>query len=630
MTCSRTKSIAYSAVFENSGIHPSNNVPLLFCDSAPECHPQTVPVRRGQKQSTTVQTMKKDPIPTKAALATLQDVIDRLAGNRSLSETRKRDLRSAVVSFAKLTGRSPALIPLDLAAIRATLDATVPAQAKVSSKRFANLRSDLAAAIEASGLRPMIKTAGVELSESWSRLFEGTNKKRICYGLSRFAHWASQRQITPAEVNTATIERFAADLEAASLVRNIRELHRSVSKTWNSLVRLRSDQALQIVETLTNNSTPGRVPWGDLSASLRKDVDLYLAWGAMPDPLDEKARARALAPRTLDLRRDHIHSAVTAAVDAGINLQRLTNLASLVEPETFKALLRQRWEEGARKLTSYTHGVGGTLIVIAAEWVKVPPETLAALKAMRHKLGPPPSGMTDKNKTFLRMFDDPRLLNEFIQLPDKLWRRALRELATSRRPFIELQSALAIDLFLQVPLRMENMAALNFEQNLHWPQGRGKPAYIVFYGAETKNKVPLEFEIPTVLAERLLVYRNEIAPKITGERPDAVFVTWQGKPRTQSAITTAIEKTVLRHLGVKLTPHQFRHLAAKIVLDAYPEAYDLVRQLLGHRNVSTTTNFYAGINTRRAGRAHADLVMKLRKSGIDGRRRRRTSGPERS
>ena len=167
---------------------------------------------------------------------------------------------------------------------------------------------------------------------------------------------------------------------------------------------------------------------------------------------------------------------------------------------------------------------------------------------------------------------------------------------------------------------MENLSALNFEKHLHWPQGRGKPALMVFKGEEIKNRLPLEFEIPTALAERLHIYRNEIAPAITGKRPDAVFVTWTGEPRTQSAVTVAIERTVLRQLGIKLTPHQFRHLAAKIDLDAKPDAYEQPQQLLGHRNTSTTMDFYGGINTRRAGRAHADLIMKHRKSGMNRRR----------
>jgi integrase len=76
----------------------------------------------------------------------------------------------------------------------------------------------------------------------------------------------------------------------------------------------------------------------------------------------------------------------------------------------------------------------------------------------------------------------------------------------------------------------------------------------------------------------------------------------------------SIEKTVLKYVGVRLTPHQFRHLAAKIMLDHNPGAYELVRQLMGHKNMQTTTNFYAGIDTRRAGRAHCELLSRLKRN----------------
>ena len=90
-------------------------------------------------------------IATPAAPAMLQTLLDRLAADASLSPSRKRDLRCAVTSFAKLRGQPPAAIVFDLADIRRTLDGTVPAWAKVSRKRWANIRSDLAAAIDVSG-----------------------------------------------------------------------------------------------------------------------------------------------------------------------------------------------------------------------------------------------------------------------------------------------------------------------------------------------------------------------------------------------------------------------------------------------------------------------------------------------
>ncbi len=74
--------------------------------------------------------MKRVPHPQTNTKVSLQDVIDRIEVNPDLSEVRKRDLRSAVVTFVKLSEKAPTTVPLDLAVIRATLDGMVPAQAR--------------------------------------------------------------------------------------------------------------------------------------------------------------------------------------------------------------------------------------------------------------------------------------------------------------------------------------------------------------------------------------------------------------------------------------------------------------------------------------------------------------------
>src|SRR5712671_3044759 len=129
------------------------------------------PVRFGPPATFTVQRgdpdMKTERPPVTGTVVTLQDVLDRLAQVDGLSDARRRDLRSAVKCFAKLAGVPPGAIPLDLATIRQTLDGMVPAQAKVSAKRWANRRSDLAAALAACGLMPMLKTARVKLDPAW-------------------------------------------------------------------------------------------------------------------------------------------------------------------------------------------------------------------------------------------------------------------------------------------------------------------------------------------------------------------------------------------------------------------------------------------------------------------------------
>jgi len=51
--------------------------------------------------------------------------------------------------------------------------------------------------------------------------------------LARRNSWASLRQITPEAVDVRAIERFVAELQNATLIRNLRYVRRFVSKRWN-------------------------------------------------------------------------------------------------------------------------------------------------------------------------------------------------------------------------------------------------------------------------------------------------------------------------------------------------------------------------------------------------------------
>src|SRR5215469_3211745 len=236
-------------------------------------------VRTGHRQAPIVQRgqMKTEQIQVSAAPATLQDVLDRLSDD-GIVDSRKRDLRSAVASFAKLVDKAPGLIPLDLAEIRHALDGAVPAQAGVSAKRWANLRSDLSAAIAVSGLRPMLKTAKIELAGPWKQVLDAVQDQRINKGLSRFARWASLRGIAPAQVDDGTIERFIAELQACTLVRKIDDQRRSVTTAWYRLVRLQPDLELRPVSAPSEGPALTRFDWQQLPASFRDDVERHLTW----------------------------------------------------------------------------------------------------------------------------------------------------------------------------------------------------------------------------------------------------------------------------------------------------------------------------------------------------------------
>src|SRR3984893_16891635 len=283
----------------NSGRHHEHQCPICFMIEFPKF---TLWPRLSLRVTASPQgdeAMNTVAVPGSAVPVTLKDVVDRLTANPDLSETRKRDLRSAVVIYGKLKGEPLCAIPLDLAAIRRTLEAIVPAQAKVSRKRWANVRSDLVAALDASGLQPMLKTADVELDCTWAALLRAVKDKAVKYGLSRLARWATLRHISPAAVEDAILERYFSELEATSLVRNLRGQRRSVAKAWNRLATLSADHNLRRVEVPSNRTVSTRVPWLELPASFREEVETYLVWCSVTDPLDDEARARALDPGSL-------------------------------------------------------------------------------------------------------------------------------------------------------------------------------------------------------------------------------------------------------------------------------------------------------------------------------------------
>jgi len=61
-----------------------------------------------------------------------------------------------------------------------------------------------------------------------------------------------------------------------------------------------------------------------------------------------------------------------------------------------------------------------------------------------------------------------------------------------------------------------------------------------------------------------------------------------------------------------VNPHLFRHIAAKFHLEANPGEYEIVRRVLGHTDIKTTTDFYAGTEGAAAARHFDQTILGLR------------------
>jgi integrase len=250
----------------------------------------------------------------------------------------------------------------------------------------------------------------------------------------------------------------------------------------------------------------------------------------------------------------------------------------------------------------------------------LPPEQLDELEGMLANLKhQSPRGMTDKNLAAIRSFMQGEAWRALHRLPQDLMAEAKQASYSSpTKAAIRAQLAVAIGILNVAPIRRGNLGAIRIGENLIRTGGPGSPYRLVFPDYDVKNRVRLDFPLDAELTALIDDYLFNYRPALLGRTDSPWLFPGEGEHHKTlkvlgDQITAAIEKAI----GLRLTPHQFRHLAAEIILKHKPGNYELVRLLLGHRTVAITINSYIGLQTAHAGEVYGGLVrdMRARRSG---------------
>ena len=395
---------------------------------------------------------------------------------------------------------------------------------------MSNIRSDFLAAVKVSGLTKVKTAPKPALSRAWADLMSGTELRRVHIGLSRLARYASANGLEPKDIDDAAIERFVAEVRSASLHRKPEALHRSVASIWNELAKV-SKLVLNCVTIPTSKRALGRIDWALLPASFLTDLEEHLNWCRGSDPFETDARERPLAALTVRLRRNQIHSAVTALVESGVAPGAITSLAALVSPEALKRILRRRLEVTPNPKNAFNRDLGAVLARSRENGSRWIPTDLTELKRLVAKMPAPAPGLTGKNKQFLRQFDDPEVTRRLLALPDRLWVEAKRDRQPGFRKLARAQAAIAVAMLPRIPIRAQNLTALTFDTHLFLNDAVRAVSTLELSADEVKNGTPMEFEIPPQIAKMMIEYRDRIAPKIIGHRPAQLFVNPDGSAK---------------------------------------------------------------------------------------------------
>jgi integrase len=224
--------------------------------------------------------------------------------------------------------------------------------------------------------------------------------------------------------------------------------------------------------------------------------------------------------------------------------------------------------------------------------------------------------------------ESEQLRAKLLFLPEELMGEVAKDLERGRVKLVEAQVAIAVDIALAVPLRPQNLSSLHWQQNFSEPNGPRGQMVLHIAARHTKTKrQDIVAEVPADVARRIRWYRHHILPRLGGDVNGYLFVTERGKRKGQPTITKQIVDALARHIGIHMTPHQFRHFGATSYLDQHPEDFETAREILGHA-WSKTTRIYAGRSGRRASRAYNQHLLAQREELRLARSTRQRRGPK--
>ena len=564
-------------------------------------------------------------------LINLETLREQVLENYDLSFPRRREIASAINTLSKWCSLPLAAMPASATYLRERFKNLHPDLLGVSKRRLQNVRSLILAGFRAQGLSTKLSRYMEPMSTDWAELWNLMNGETYFKTeLSRFFHYCSKQRIAPASVTDDTSQDYLRALENETLIKSPKVRHQSVCRVWNKCSQSYKDAGWPQAP-LTVPKYDERLYGVDESLvprCIQKDLEKYLTYLSGGDPFS--AHPMPFKSTSLNAVKGHFWRYLSALHHQGVDLQKYACLSNLVSPEMFKCGMRWFWERNGCKTSKHLGEIAWTIRSYAVKHLEADEETIAFYAESLKSLRVPQLGLSDKNQAAMAQFDDPRVVKKFVSLPPLLWSKAERIGKTAytnriaKKAHLLVQSAVAIEILTFAPMRLSNLQGLRLDEHINW---MGQRARIAIPRQQVKNNQSLEYLLPESLSKRIKDYLSDHRGYLGDSDSPYLFPGRCGQSKDCSALRNQIRNTLWNEAAIKLTPHQFRHAAAKILLDSKPGYYEVVRKVLGHKSLTTTYSHYAGAETQAAINLYDDVIIQRRRKPLTKSSRGITTEP---
>jgi integrase len=546
------------------------------------------------------------------------DGIAIIAAAEELPEQKRRHWTTSLRQIAKMLDKALEVIPARYSAVSAELAQLHHVPAGVTAKTLANHRSNTKAALLWLTREKGIPEHGAPLTRAWEELRGKVSHPLVRYRLSSLMRFCSANNIAPLEVAESTIDRFT-DYRSRSAKPADGAFRRLLARAWNSNVgKIPGWPTRVLIEPAIKPSV--EVAWEDFPKGLRRDVDRYLDGFNRVRRSRTGKRIRPLRPSTIRTRRAELAAAARMAVKTGVPITTLTSLSALLAPEVAEKVLDAYWRQNGETPKAFTIDLASRFLAIAKETKCIDDAACDRLDQMRRDLEDERrGGLTDKNSAFLRQVLTPGAWDRVVNLP-----KEMMEMARSQRSYapvraaVTAQLAVAIAILSVAPIRLGNLTAIILGANLIKPDGSDSNYWLVFPDYDVKNRIRLEYPLEPYLTRFIDEYVYDFRPiLLRGRNENWLFPGQRGGAKGKISFSGQITKRIYQATGLRMTVHQFRHAAGALILQRRPGEYELVRRVLGHRNVQTTINAYVGLENIQASEIFSEIVRQHMGEGLE-------------
>jgi integrase len=539
-----------------------------------------------------------------------QDAIEMIAAAEELPAQLKRHWTTSLRQFAKATDRPLKVIPARYSAVRNDLAKWHHVPSGLTSKTVMNHRSNTKRALLYLSQGKGIPEFGAPLTAEWEDLRAQVRDSLIRSRLSSFIRYCSANKISPQQVDETVVDKFVEYRNRCSKTADP-AFRRLLARAWNANIRgIPNWPQRPLAEPPVKSAVD--VQWEAFPKGPRRDVDKYLKGLTQIRKSRSGCHIKPLRPATIQARRAGLQAAARMAVKAGMPIQKLDSLKAMLRPMVAEGILDAYWQKNGDKPKLYTIDLARHFLAIAAETKCLDEKGCEQLHGIWRRLYEerPSEGLTDKNLAFLRNVLTPGVWGRVVKLPFAMMEEARRLRHAPVRAAVIAQKAVAIAILSVAPVRLANLTAIRLGPNLTKPDGPNSNYWLHFAPEDTKNTVRLQFVFKEYLTRLIDEYVQDFWPTLLrGRKEDYLFPGLREGAKGKISFSVQITKHIYKATGLKMTVHQFRHAAGAIILKNRPGEFELVRQILGHRSITTTMRCYVGLETIQASEIFTNMVV---------------------